>query len=1039
MVKSIAKRVFNVNALLWLFIVVAGLLLGWYYFPFLEISEPFYTQCYHKTIDRIEHDLQAFKSNLVQQPDLPAVLADPQERYNAFVNHSCILYDRDSLCFWNTNVVEPRVVHKRVPVPCDTILNFNNVSYVISTTQAYGYSVYLLDALPVSPHSEHASLPYVCLVVILFCAYLLCSRWITKKTSPPVSPTYASRQGIWIPLAATLVLVVLLILSFKALCHSFFVNGFIIPQAMRFDRHFLYLFLFLLALLTLLLLLKRLYLRFFTSSVRNELFLMVFQLFLVSLLLTYLYDREYTRFENRQVKSLAFELADERDPEFEASYHRFLAVAPHDTTFFTTLLTEDVMEAVAEDYLRSFLFDSVMNQYNVAATLCSPGMELEVQPYNVVTECNEYFLSKVMANHGLDLDDGLYFIDYNTLDPSYLANFNFMIGDSISDRIVYLEFTKPVVPQGFGLPKMLQSNNSMLPLDYSVACYQDSLLVYKYGSYVYPNFLTNYRHNPDDFYYSSKMKHFTYYQDSKVIAITLPRRDWKQLTSPFAVFFLILLVLFLFVYYVGGVRRHYPSLHTLSNQFQVLVLVALGVSFLLVGPFSVVYMRTFYNEKEQDYQFERIRTLLMDITGEVDFSFLKQPGFKYELDKVLRHYSETFFTDINLYGLDGKMLATTCPELLDMHLQSSMMNAEAFMNMQGQRSLYYIHDEHLGKIVYQSAYMPIQDENGKNLAYLNTPYVASQSELHSDLLNYILTYINIMLLIIFVILYLVLRRTRKLTDPMLQLQKKMQEVDINKQNELLEWKSDDEIGELVHQYNQLVLELEKSAAELRRTTTESAWRGVARQVAHEIKNSLTPMRLSVQLLQRNVDKGNITQEQIQRTTNTLIEQIDALSDIASSFSTYAKLPENHPQPFNLAELVENLVNLYDNEDNIEFRYECDPDRDFTYIGDKTNMNSAVGNIIKNAVQAIGNAANGLITVKLQEIRNCFVISVKDNGKGIKEEDKDMIFLPNFTTKSSGSGVGLSLTYNIVKAAGGTIQFDSKEGEGAEFVIELPKS
>ena len=243
---------------------------------------------------------------------------------------------------------------------------------------------------------------------------------------------------------------------------------------------------------------------------------------------------------------------------------------------------------------------------------------------------------------------------------------------------------------------------------------------------------------------------------------------------------------------------------------------------------------------------------------------------------------------------------------------------------------------------------------------------------------------------------------------------------------------------MVKQYNQLIKELEKSAAELKRTTTETAWRGVARQVAHEIKNSLTPMRLSVQLLQRNIDNGKATPEQIQRTTNTLIEQIDALSDIASSFSRYAKLPENNPQPLDLAELIQNVVSLYDNAENIIFQFNYEPETDYTYNGDKTNLNSAITNLVKNATQAIGSKPDGKIEVTLTDTGTAFIISVKDNGKGIKDEDKDRIFLPNFTTKSGGSGVGLSLTYNIVQAAGGTITFESQEGKGAEFIIELPK-
>ena len=325
------------------------------------------------------------------------------------------------------------------------------------------------------------------------------------------------------------------------------------------------------------------------------------------------------------------------------------------------------------------------------------------------------------------------------------------------------------------------------------------------------------------------------------------------------------------------------------------------------------------------------------------------------------------------------------------------------------------------------------------MAYLNTPYFSSSTDLHDEIRNFILTYLNIIIILLGGALVVILLITRGLTKPLTLIQNKLGDIKIGQKNEPIEWKGNDEIGALVRQYNHLIVELEKSAAELKRTAAESAWRGVARQVAHEIKNSLTPMRLSVQLLQRNIDNGKATPEQVQRTTNTLIEQIDALSDIASSFSRYAKLPENHPAPLDLSELVQNVVNLYDNAENIEFHYDFDKTKDHTYNGDKTNLNSVVGNLIKNATQAIGSKPDGRIDVSLKNTKTTFVISVKDNGKGIKDEDKDRIFLPNFTTKSGGSGVGLSLSYNIVQAAGGTISFESQEGDGAEFVIELPKN
>ena len=405
----------------------------------------------------------------------------------------------------------------------------------------------------------------------------------------------------------------------------------------------------------------------------------------------------------------------------------------------------------------------------------------------------------------------------------------------------------------------------------------------------------------------------------------------------------------------------------------------------------------------------------------------------------MQHYANTFFTDLNLYSLDGKLIATTRPEIYELTLQAPIMNAEAYQNMFRNKALYYTHKEYLGKGVYESAYLPITDEQGNTQAYLNTPYFSSVTDLQKEIKSFMLTYINIILVLLGVALVFILRLSKKLTQPLTLIQNKMSNIKLGQKNEPIEWKRNDEIGALVKQYNQLIKELEKSAAELKRTATESAWRGAARQVAHEIKNSLTPMRLRIQMLQRNIENNKATPEQTQRTANTLLEQIDALSDIASSFSRYAKLPENHPQPLDLAELVGNVVNLYDNAENITFNYLYDQTKDHTFNGDKTNLNSAIGNLIKNAMQAIGSKPDGHIDVTLSNTETQFVISVKDNGKGIKDEDKEHIFLPNFTTKTGGSGVGLSLTYNIVLAAEGTISFESQEGKGAVFVITLPKS
>ncbi len=763
---------------------------------------------------------------------------------------------------------------------------------------------------------------------------------------------------------------------------------------------------------------------------------------LVSIIGTYIYYRYTENRENEQMQEQAQNLLEKRDDAFENSYARFAEQIKTDTNIREMIFSEsNVLSEVVLGYSKDLLYDEIMQSYITTLTICTPEEEITIQPEGFVTNCDEYFLEKLANNKQKRVGDGLYFMDYYTLDPNYLGKIKIVSKDSLQQKNLYFEFYKPIAPEGFGFPQLLQESNTQKPYDYSVANYRDNLLVYKYGRYVYPNFLNNLKLKDHTFTFSKHFKHYAIINSEyNAIVISTPTKAFSEITAPFAIFFLGLTIPFLLIIWLIIPKEHTKWRdRSLRRRLQSVIFTTLGISFLIVGPVSVFYMQTLYNQKTTASQFETTRTLSIEMRNDLDFNNLIKTASKASWTEILQHYATTFFTDLNLYKLNGQLLATTRPEIIELNLQAPLMNAEAYQQMQRNKALFFTHKEQLGKGKYESSYIPITDENGNTLAYLNTPYFSSATDLQKEIKDFVLTYIKIILVLLSIALIFILQLTKRLTEPLSLIQNKLGDIKIDQKNEPIEWKRDDEIGALVKQYNQLIVELEKSAAELKRTTTESAWRGVARQVAHEIKNSLTPMRLSVQLLQRNVENGKASPEQIQRTTNTLIEQIDALSDIASSFSRYAKLPENHPQPLDLAELIGNIVNLYDNAENIEFHYDFNKAIDHTYNGDKTNLNSAVSNLVKNAVQAIGTKPKGCINVTLKSTEVQYIISVKDNGKGIKEEDKDHIFLPNFTTKSGGSGVGLSLTYNIVQAAGGTISFESQENVGTEFVIELPKS
>ena len=240
---------------------------------------------------------------------------------------------------------------------------------------------------------------------------------------------------------------------------------------------------------------------------------------------------------------------------------------------------------------------------------------------------------------------------------------------------------------------------------------------------------------------------------------------------------------------------------------QTILLLTLGISFVAIGPVSIIYIRSIYNQKTSQSQFETTQTLSYEMRNDLDFKALLRTSSKDTWHDILQHYASTFFTDLNLYQLNGQLLATTRPEITEMNLQAPLMNAEAYQNLHRDKALYFTHEERLGKGSYESAYVPLTDASGQVMAYLNTPYFSSTADLRNEIKNFVLTYINFILVLFGITLMIILRLSKRLTQPLVLIQNKLGDLKIDQKNEPIEWKGDDEIGALVKQYNQLIVEL----------------------------------------------------------------------------------------------------------------------------------------------------------------------------------------------------------------------------------------
>jgi two-component system, NtrC family, nitrogen regulation sensor histidine kinase NtrY len=323
------------------------------------------------------------------------------------------------------------------------------------------------------------------------------------------------------------------------------------------------------------------------------------------------------------------------------------------------------------------------------------------------------------------------------------------------------------------------------------------------------------------------------------------------------------------------------------------------------------------------------------------------------------------------------------------------------------------------------------------MAFLNLPYFTKQNILRNDITTLVVAILNIYVLLVLLTIAMAVIISDQITRPLKLIQKKFSEIKLGKKNEQIHYQGKDEIAGLVDEYNRMVKELAKSVEMLARSERESAWREMAKQIAHEIKNPLTPMKLSVQHLWRSwKDNREDFDEYLERVTQTLIEQIDNLSFIASEFSNFAKMPKAINEEINLVDAIKSIIQLFENTEDVEFLFDYES-KMLPVYADKEQLSRVFINLIKNAIQSIPENRKGRIGINAVLTAGMVRVSIADNGKGIPDELHSKLFTPSFTTKSSGMGLGLTIVKNIIESFDGHITFKTKVNHGTTFLIELP--
>lgn len=657
----------------------------------------------------------------------------------------------------------------------------------------------------------------------------------------------------------------------------------------------------------------------------------------------------------------------------------------------------------------------------------------------------QYFKQVSRQQGKITYSRNLFYLNDDSGRLTYLAILPLDSTHSGHHHTIVLWLTAKIFHSGAGFPELFISGSTAEmndPTNYSVATYKNGELIYEYGSYAY-SFSSKELESQakgEEFICFGNYSHLLHrINDGTLVVVSRSEDGPLTLLTLFSWIFAFYSIFFTLNFFLFrlliGIKIKALNL---TRRIQVSVILLVVSSFVLIGTGTLIYIFKKYESDQQRSISEQVNGLWFlvgnNISLQPSLSLSNPEARKAELNQLVRDLN----LDFNLYDEQGHLFYSSQPKIFEQKIVSTLMNPGALFEIRKKGRTQYILPESAGKLHYIAAYSPFTDRNGNVTGFLNLPYFEKQNELNREISGFLSALINIYILLFAMAVLVTLFISSRITKPLLLIQNKLSGFRLGKRNEPIEYKRKDEIGQLVQEYNRMLEELTASADKLAQSERESAWREMAKQVAHEIKNPLTPMKLSVQHLQRAWAENRADKEKLLDTmAKTIIQQIDTLSDIATEFSNFAKMPEAKMKKLELRAIIDSAVSLFRDTPAVNIKFIAS--QETLYVNaDPDQLMRAFSNLLKNAIQSIPDNRQGEIKVEMiQNPDGYCTIKFNDNGIGIPDNQMDKIFSPNFTTKSSGMGLGLSMVKNIVQITGGTIWFTSEYDKGTSFFIRLP--
>ena len=712
-------------------------------------------------------------------------------------------------------------------------------------------------------------------------------------------------------------------------------------------------------------------------------------LFFASSVSTYLLYINNARKDDLILSSIASNIAFGKDKNLENRIQEYIAKKSQNHEWIDTILMNKIFLKKIDEYAFSKLIHSSKVERNLGDNL------------KLINENNErYYIAKFRE----DTSMGYWMI----LPSNYLNRISSYTKESINEIVVRDQ-------------------------NISYALYHQDSLIEQSGDYPYKKkFITSQfhpkRHNENS--YSVENRVYRINENLKAIITTSEVRTLSLITQFSYVFcFNIILFIFfeIFAYYlkIGNSSDFVLKYSSLRSK------ILLTFFFLIVGIFAGVTYFSYVNlnNKFKEYNKEQLKKELKNIQLTIQSALASRVKLEDVSDylfhtALLNNNSIQLYTDHGLpiyQSGSSQQKMTLSPDYYKRLLLDQEMIIHENKTRQG--NLYH---EAMGLISDQSS------SAHYILTLSNSPHLGNRNEAT----KLIVALLNLYVILFFAAMIIAFWISNAVTKPLQLIASKLPFVQLSKKNEYLQYEYDDEIGDLVKKYNHMLDEIERSTRQLVYQEREVAWTEMAKQIAHEIKNPLTPMKLKIQYMQKKIKEGNADIEKLTLgVSETLIEQINNLDTIASSFSDFAKLHQPKIEELDWCHLIRNVCNVFENN---QVKIDFHSSLDIAMIRcDQNQMISCVNNLIKNAIQSYETEEGITILVQLSMVRNQYLLRIQDFGKGISQENLARVFAPNFTTKSSGSGLGLPITKKIINSFDGTIELESKEGEGTCFYVFIP--